>query len=107
MARRSGVERGLPRYIGGRGAGGADAGAERARSPPGGRLNMRRKLVAGNWKMVANRDGLAELAAVNDVAGRLDIDVAICPPFPLIGLALEAAPRLGVGGQDCHHLREG
>lgn len=68
---------------------------------------MRRKLVAGNWKMVASRDRLAELEAVNDVAGRLDIDVALCPPFPLIGPAREAAPRLDVGGQDCHHLLEG
>lgn len=67
----------------------------------------RRKLVAGNWKMVASRDRLAELEAVNEVAGKLDIDVALCPPFPLIGLAAEAAPRLGVGGQDCHHLLEG
>ena len=68
---------------------------------------MRRKLVAGNWKMVASRDRLAELEAVNEVAGRLDIDVALCPPFPLIGPARDAAPRLEVGGQDCHHLLEG
>ena len=68
---------------------------------------MGRKLVAGNWKMVASRDRLAELEAVNEVAGRLDIDVALCPPFPLIGPAREVAPRLDVGGQDCHHLLEG
>lgn len=68
---------------------------------------MRRKLVAGNWKMVASRDRLAELVAVNEVAGRLDVDVALCPPFPLIGPARDAAPQLDVGGQDCHHLLEG
>lgn len=68
---------------------------------------MRRKLVAGNWKMVASRDRLAELEAVNEVAGRLEIDVALCPPFPLIGPARDAAPQLDVGGQDCHHLLEG
>jgi triosephosphate isomerase (TIM) len=68
---------------------------------------MRRKLVAGNWKMVASRAPLGELEAVNAAAARLDIDVALCPPFPLIGPALEAAPQLGVGGQDCHHLLEG
>jgi triosephosphate isomerase len=66
-----------------------------------------RKLVAGNWKMVASRARLDELDAVNEAAGRLDIDVALCPPFPLIGPAREAAPRLDVGGQDCHHLLEG
>ena len=68
---------------------------------------MHRKLVAGNWKMVASRGPLDELEAVNDAAGRLDVDVALCPPFPLIGLAREAAPRLSVGGQDCHHMLEG
>jgi triosephosphate isomerase (TIM) len=66
-----------------------------------------RKLVAGNWKMVASRERLAELEAVNEAAARLDLDVALCPPFPLIGPARDAAPRLGVGGQDCHHLLEG
>jgi len=68
---------------------------------------MHRKLVAGNWKMVASRGPLDELEAVNDAAGRLDVDVALCPPFPMIGPARAAAPRLGVGGQDCHHLLEG
>jgi len=68
---------------------------------------MGRKLVAGNWKMVASRGPLGELEAVNDAAGRLDIDVALCPPFPLIGPARDAAPRLDVGGQDCHHLLQG
>ena len=57
--------------------------------------------------MVASCVPLSELDAVNDAAGRLDLDVALCPPFPLIGLAREAAPHLGVGGQDCHHLLEG
>ena len=57
--------------------------------------------------MVASRARLDELAAVNDAAGRLDVDVALCPPFPLIGPARDAAPRLDVGGQDCHHLLEG
>ena len=68
---------------------------------------MRRKLVAGNWKMIATGDSLGELEAINDVAGRLEIDVAICPPFPLIGPAQKAAPLLSVGAQDCHYLREG
>lgn len=68
---------------------------------------MRRKLVVGNWKMVANRGRLDELEAINEGAGRFDVDVALCPPSPLIGPAREAAPRLDIGGQDCHHLLEG
>jgi triosephosphate isomerase (TIM) len=68
---------------------------------------VRRRLVAGNWKMVASRDRLAELDAIDAAAGRLDLDVALCPPFPLIGPARDAAPGIHVGGQDCHHLLEG
>jgi triosephosphate isomerase len=68
---------------------------------------MRRKLVAGNWKMVASGERVAELEEVNRAAARLDVDVAICPPFPLLGSARDAAPQVGVGGQDCHHLLQG
>jgi triosephosphate isomerase len=68
---------------------------------------MRRKLVAGNWKMVASGERVAELDAIDAAAARLDIDVAVCPPFPLLGPARAAAPRIGIGGQDCHHLLEG
>jgi len=68
---------------------------------------MRRKLVAGNWKMVASGERVAELDAINAAAARFDVDVAICPPFPLLGPARAAAPQIGIGGQDCHHLLEG
>ena len=68
---------------------------------------MGRKLVAGNWKMVASGERVAELEEVNAAAARLDVDVAICPPFPLLAPARNAAPGIGIGGQDCHHLLEG
>lgn len=68
---------------------------------------MRRKLVVGNWKMVASRGPLDELEAVSEAAGLVDVDVALCPPSPLIGPARDAAPQLDIGSQDCHHLLEG
>jgi triosephosphate isomerase len=66
-------------------------------------MNVRRKLVAGNWKMNGSRAALGELAAIAAAArGAPGVDVAICPPFTLIPLAVPRAGGLAVGGQDCH-----
>ena len=63
----------------------------------------RRKLIAGNWKMHGSRAALAELAGVEAAAARAPgVDVAICPPFTLIGLAAEHATHVAIGGQDSH-----
>jgi len=64
---------------------------------------MRRRLIAGNWKMNGSREALAELdgiAAAADAAAH--VDVAICPPFTLIERAVARAPALPIGAQDCH-----
>lgn len=63
---------------------------------------MRRKLVAGNWKMHGTREMARKLVAVI-VAGMPDaVDVAVFPPFPylteVLGARRDAA--LGVGAQD-------
>ena len=71
-------------------------------------MHVRRKLIAGNWKMNGSRSALGELgaiaAAARDAAG---VDVAICPPFTLIPLAVPRAGGLAIGGQDCHHKASG
>jgi triosephosphate isomerase len=63
---------------------------------------MRKKLVAGNWKMHGSRSMAATLVA--DVAAALPagVDVAVCPPFPYIAelVARHAGSGLGFGGQD-------
>ncbi len=68
---------------------------------------MRRKLIAGNWKMNGSLAALAELdsmaaAAVANPAA----DVAICPPFTLISAAArrvaDGVGAVAIGGQDCH-----
>jgi triosephosphate isomerase len=67
-----------------------------------------RKLVAGNWKMNGSLAALAELDAIADAAARSrSLDVAICPPFTLIGPAAQRQPGLPIGGQDCHHQPKG
>jgi triosephosphate isomerase len=69
---------------------------------------MRRRLIAGNWKMNGSRASLVELdgiAAVADAAP--GVDVAICPPFTLIERAVARQPALAIGGQDCHAAAKG
>ncbi|CAH0496598.1 Triosephosphate isomerase [Novosphingobium sp. CECT 9465] len=46
---------------------------------------------------------LAEARAIDRAAGRYpDVQVALAPPFTLIGALREAVTAMGVGGQDCH-----
>ncbi len=67
-----------------------------------------RKLVAGNWKMNGSLALLAELdAIVAAAAHHTGVDVAICPPFPLIAPAVARTPMLAVGAQDCHAAAHG
>lgn len=68
----------------------------------------RRKYVVGNWKMngvtASIADAQAIFAAGGDHAG---VDVAICPPFTLIGAMAAAVPGAAIGGQDCHSAVSG
>ena len=69
---------------------------------------MRRRLIAGNWKMNGNRESLAELDGIAAAASQAGgVDVAICPPFTLIERAAARAPGLPIGGQDCHAAAKG
>jgi triosephosphate isomerase len=74
---------------------------------------MRRKLIAGNWKMNGLR--ASGLALAEDLAGRagaaapLAWDMLLCPPAQLL-LPVQAAIRdsgLFLGGQDCHSAPSG
>jgi triosephosphate isomerase (TIM) len=71
-------------------------------------MHVRRKLVAGNWKMNGGLAALAELgpiaAAARAAAG---VDVAICPPFTLIAPAVARSGGLAIGAQDCHSEESG
>ena len=74
---------------------------------------MRRKLVAGNWKLNGSKQKTNEL-----IAGLLDgmsgvniknADVAVCPPFVYIPQAAEmlASSPVALGAQNCSHHTEG
>lgn len=74
---------------------------------------VRRKIVAGNWKMNLDRAKARELAAA--VAARLQeagtTELVLCPPAPLldaVGVTLAAAHSpVALGGQNMHDKTSG
>ena len=76
-------------------------------------MPVRRKLIAGNWKMNGLRAAGLELA--KDLAGRLraagpvGFDMLVCPPATLVHSVAEAVAGtpLAIGGQDCHVSKSG
>ncbi|ABF52888.1 triose-phosphate isomerase [Sphingopyxis alaskensis] len=68
----------------------------------------RRKYVVGNWKMNGLKEALGEARAIFAAADtHPGVDVALCPPFTLIGAMAAAAPGKAIGGQDCHSAASG
>jgi len=74
-------------------------------------MNMRRLLIAGNWKMnldhassIALAEGLK--SAAENVA---DIDIAVCPPCVYIQSVKDvlAGSKIGLGAQDVYFEKEG
>ncbi|HYN45874.1 MAG TPA: triose-phosphate isomerase [Allosphingosinicella sp.] len=71
-------------------------------------MHLRRKLVAGNWKMNGSLGELTEIAAIAEAAREAGgVDVAICPPFTLIAPAATRSGGLMIGAQDCHGEESG
>lgn len=73
---------------------------------------MRRKVIAGNWKMNKNVDESAML--INELKDRLrdvadGVEVVLCPPFTSLGIAsqLLRASRLKLGAQNMHFAEDG
>ncbi|MBI5430906.1 MAG: triose-phosphate isomerase [Nitrosomonadales bacterium] len=72
---------------------------------------MRRKLVAGNWKM---NGALAQNAALLDavrsgMSGLKNVDCAVCVPFPYLAQAQQklSGSNVNWGAQDVHQLDKG
>ena len=66
-------------------------------------MHLRRKLVAGNWKMNGSIAQLSERPAIAQAAREVSgVDVAVCPPFTLIAPALTRSGGLMIGAQDVH-----
>jgi triosephosphate isomerase len=72
---------------------------------------MRRKFIAGNWKMNTTRaEAVALAAAVAAKVGRSSaVDVAVCPPsayLEAVGQTIKNA-AVGLGAQNCYHEAKG
>lgn len=72
---------------------------------------MRRKLIAGNWKMNTTRaEGVALAAAVaQGSAAHAGVDVAVCPPAIYLDAVKHAlaGSSVGLGAQNCYHEAKG
>lgn len=67
-------------------------------------MHVRKKLVAGNWKMNGSRGQLAQIGTIRQSAAAApNVDVAICPPFTLLAPAADqVGDQVLIGAQDCH-----
>ncbi len=72
---------------------------------------MRTKFIAGNWKMYTNATSAQALAAevVRGLGGEQRVAVAVCPPFPYLGVVaavLRGSP-VSLGAQNLYPEKEG
>ncbi len=70
---------------------------------------MRRKMVAGNWKMHGSMAANKALLTVLTAAPEPACDVVVCVPFPYLAQAGEllAGHAIGLGAQDCSMHEQG
>ena len=72
---------------------------------------MRRKFIAGNWKMNTTRaDGVALASAIAQKVGASSaVDVAVCPPSLYLEPVAQAIKNsgIGLGAQNCYHEPKG
>jgi triosephosphate isomerase len=72
---------------------------------------MRKKFVAGNWKMFTTCDTARQLAAavVRGLGQEQRVAVAVCPPFPYLSVVADVlkGSRIALGAQNCFHEKEG
>lgn len=72
---------------------------------------MRRKIIAGNWKMYTTTATARELAqgVVRELGSEERLETVVCPPFPylsLVGSVLQGS-RIALGAQNLHPDKEG
>src|SRR5438874_1838471 len=72
---------------------------------------MRKKFIAGNWKMnTRSIDGeLLAAAVIKGLAGDTRVTVAVCPPFPLLPRVAQivAGTPVALGAQNCYPKDDG
>lgn len=73
---------------------------------------VRKKLIAGNWKMnCLTKDGadLAKSIAAKVKENKFDCDFLICPPFTLLSVVKKClrGTKIALGAQDVHFAEKG
>lgn len=72
---------------------------------------MRKKFVAGNWKMFTNAATARQLASavVRGLGEEQGVAVAVCPPYPYLPAVAEElrGSSVALGAQNCYHEKEG
>ncbi|MDI7246154.1 MAG: triose-phosphate isomerase [Bacillota bacterium] len=75
---------------------------------------MRRRIIAGNWKMNKTRDEAVDLVgdlkeSLADVGDVGDVEVVVCPPFTALDAVREAlrGSNIEIGAQNMHWEDEG
>ena len=71
---------------------------------------MRKKIVAGNWKMNMTPASAVELInSLKDKIITTDVEVVVCPPFVCLPAVLDAVKgtNIGVGAQNMHFEEKG
>jgi len=70
---------------------------------------MRKKIIAGNWKMNINPSQTKELAKIISEGANGEADVVLCVPFTNLSVALEAVKGTdaSIGAQNIHQEKKG
>jgi len=72
---------------------------------------MRKKFIAGNWKMYTTNATAKELAAavVASLGSEDRVTVAVCPPFPYLAAVAPVikGTNVALGAQNCYFEKEG
>jgi len=73
---------------------------------------VRKKLIAGNWKMNCLQEegmNLAKAVAAKVKANKFECDFLICPPFTLLGNIKKClrGTKIALGAQDVHYAEKG
>ena len=70
---------------------------------------MRRKVIAGNWKMNGLKENINEISPMIQLSRKMKTDVILFPPVTLISsmVSKTISSPLSIGAQNCHQNDEG
>lgn len=72
-------------------------------------MNLRKHLIAGNWKMNGSLDSISEIQKIDKLCNNYEVDIALCVPDTIIYKANETIShkKLIIGAQNCHYNESG